>query len=229
MTYYAVFDMNTHVDLLTLRERIPEEEFDYRTLMHALREYVQPRNRISALLRDGSLLRVKKGLYVFGKRLRGRPVSRELLSNLIHGPSYVSREYALRFHGLIPEEVHAVTAMTSGRSRRFNTALGLFDYSSLPLSSYAAGVYLASVNERQFFIASAEKALADLVYMQRGLSLRSIAGVERFLRDNLRIDSDDVLRLNASTLRDISACAANKRVRFFSDTILRFLDEAPHE
>ncbi len=221
--------MNTHVDVLTLRERIPEEEFDYQAVMHALREYAQPRNRITAFLRAGSLLRVKKGLYVFGERLRRRPVSRELLSNLMYGPSYVSREYALRYHGLIPEEVHAVTAMTTGRSRSFNTPLGLFDYSSLPLSAYAAGIHLASVNERQFFMASPEKALADMAYVQRGLLLRSRADVEYFLFENLRIDPGDVLRLRASVLHDISASAATQRVRFLSDTVLRILDEAAHE
>ena len=220
--------MITHVDILTLRERIPEEEFDYQAIMHALREYAHPRNRITALLRDGSLLRVKKGMYVFGERLRRRAVSRELLSNLLYGPSYVSREYALRFHGLIPEQVHAVTAMTTGRSRSFNTPLGLFDYSSLPLRAYVAGVELASVNERNFFMASAEKALADMTYMQRGLVLRSRADVEHFLYDSLRIDPDNLLQLRASILRDISESATTQRVRFLSDMVLRILGEAAH-
>ena len=221
--------MDTHVDILTLRERIPEEEFDYQAIMHALREYAQPRNRITAFLRDGSLLRVKKGLYVFGERLRRRPISRELLSNLIFGPSYVSREYALVFHGLIPEQVLAVTAMTTGRSRSFKTPLGLFDYSSLPLSAYTSGIDLVTVNERSFFMASAEKALADMAYVQRGLLLRSRHDVERFLYENLRIDPDDVLRLRPSILHDISAGAATRRVRFLSDTVLRIIGEAAHE
>ncbi len=221
--------MDTHVDILTLRERIPEEEFDYQAIMHALREYAQPRNRITAFLRDGSLLRVKKGLYVFGERLRRRPISRELLSNLIFGPSYVSREYALVFHGLIPEQVLAVTAMTTGRSRSFKTPLGLFDYSSLPLSAYTSGIDLVTVNERSFFMASAEKALADMAYVQRGLLLRSRPDVERFLYENLRIDPDDVLRLRPSILHDISAGAATRRVRFLSDTVLRIIGEAAHE
>jgi predicted transcriptional regulator of viral defense system len=215
--------MDTQIDILTLRERISEEEFDYQTLLHALREYSRPRNRITTLLREGDIIRVKKGIYVFGQRLRRRPVSRELLSNLLYGPSYVSREYALRYHGLIPEEVYSLTAVTTGRSRSFRTPLGLFDYAYLPLSAYVTGITLATVEERNFFIASPEKALTDLVHMQRGLQLRSAGDVERFLFDNLRIDADDLQRLNPIVLQEISETAASRRVRYLTGYLLRNL------
>jgi len=56
----------------------------------------RPRDRVTALLRDGHILRVKKGLYV--KNDRKEPFSREILANLIDGPSYLSLEYALAYH-----------------------------------------------------------------------------------------------------------------------------------
>nr|HOP40619.1 hypothetical protein [Geobacteraceae bacterium] len=102
-----------------LLNKIPHEEFDYQTLLDAVRDYAQPRMKISSLLAKGVIVRVKKGLYIFGEAQRRRPFCRELLANLIYGPSYISLEYALHYHGLTPERVEAVTSVTCGRSRSF--------------------------------------------------------------------------------------------------------------
>ena len=40
------------------------------------------------------------------------PLSREVLANLIYGPSYISLEYGLQHYGLIPERVEIVTSVT---------------------------------------------------------------------------------------------------------------------
>jgi hypothetical protein len=221
--------MTTQVDIQTLRERITEEEFDYQTLMHALREYVRPRNRVTALLRSGDIIRIKKGLYVFGQRFRRRPVSRELLSNLMYGPSYVSREYALRFHGFIPEQVHTLTAMTTGRSRSFHTPLGDFAYTSIPLSAYPVGIVRENAGGRGFYLAAPEKALADHVYAQSNLQLRSVGDVERFLLDNLRIEASDLQKLNLSMLKEIFTTSASKRVQFLMNYLVRLLESNKDE
>ena len=68
-----------------LRQLIPREEFDYQTLLSYLQGYDYPRDKITDLLRKGVIIRVKKGLYVFGELYRRRPVSREALANLMYG------------------------------------------------------------------------------------------------------------------------------------------------
>ena len=73
-----------------LRNRILYNEFDYLTLLSALRDYRYPRDRITKLLRQGTIIRVKKGLYVLGEGERRGPVYKEILANLIYGPSYIS-------------------------------------------------------------------------------------------------------------------------------------------
>ena len=97
-----------------LRQRVGREEFDYQALMAALPEYANPRDKVTVLLRRGDIIRVKKGFYVFGDELRRRPYSRELLANLIYGPSFVSLDSALSFHGLIPERVEVVAFRPRG-------------------------------------------------------------------------------------------------------------------
>ncbi|MGD0626568.1 MAG: hypothetical protein ABSB32_17880 [Thermodesulfobacteriota bacterium] len=68
------------------------------------------------MLRRKDIIRVKKGLYIFGETYARRPFSREVLANVIYGPSYVSLDYALHYHGLIPERVEAVISIP-GRTR----------------------------------------------------------------------------------------------------------------
>ena len=73
-----------------LRKQIPAEEFDYQTLLDGLKEYSRPRDKITDMLRKKMLIRVKKGIYVFGETYALGPFSREVLANMIYGPSYVS-------------------------------------------------------------------------------------------------------------------------------------------
>ena len=96
-----------------IRQKIHLEVFDYQVLMDALAEYRKPRDRITRLLSGGEIVRIKKGLYCFGEAFRREPIIREHLANMIYGPSYVSLEYALSYHGLIPERVETVTSVTT--------------------------------------------------------------------------------------------------------------------
>ena len=61
---------------LDIRDQVRLDWLDYQQLVAILSHYAKPRDRISALLADGSLVRVRKGLYVFGERYRRAPISR---------------------------------------------------------------------------------------------------------------------------------------------------------
>ena len=123
-----------------LRKRVNGEEFDYQMVMDVLHDYHKPRAKIGAWLKNKTLLRVKKGLYVFGEAVAKRPYSREILANLIYGPSYISLDYALHYYGLIPERVETVTSCTLGRGRLFSTPVGRFLYRHIPKDAYAQGI-----------------------------------------------------------------------------------------
>lgn len=49
-----------------LRNLALTEEIDYNFIKHALCKYKHPRVKINDLLKKGKIIRVKKGLYVFG-------------------------------------------------------------------------------------------------------------------------------------------------------------------
>jgi predicted transcriptional regulator of viral defense system len=84
-----------------LRAKVPYEETDYVALKNALSQYSNIRAKITSLLKSGELIRVKKGLYVFGPTEAKEPYSKEILANLIYGPSYISLDYALSLYGIV--------------------------------------------------------------------------------------------------------------------------------
>ncbi|HSV96463.1 MAG TPA: hypothetical protein VLM75_05945 [Spirochaetota bacterium] len=184
--------------------QIPYPEFDYLALMNALRDYRYPRDRVTKLLASGRIVRVKKGLYILGDKLRAGPFSREILANLIYGPSYISLEYALSYHQMIPEWVRNVTSVTSAKNKSFTTPVGVFTYRHLPVSLFTSGVRSIPMSDgRSFLIATPEKAIADILYFAGGLS--SKAEVEDFLFENMRIDEEAVERLDVDALEKIVA------------------------
>jgi hypothetical protein len=186
-----------------LREAVPYEEFDYQVLLDALREYRKPRDKISQLLASGEIIRVKKGIYVFGQPWRRGLISTEVLANLISGPSYISREFALAHYGLIPERVHEITSMSRAKSRTFDTPLGRFSYTHLSLARYRPGVTLRPLDSRRScFFATPEKALADTLYLQPHISTR--ADMLEHLQENMRIERDDLAQLDVPLLKTIA-------------------------
>lgn len=204
-----------------LFNNIPYEEFDYQTLLGALTGYAQPRMKISSLLAKGTIIRVKKGLYVLGESQRRRPYCRELLANLIYGPSYVSLEYALHYHGLTPERAETVTSVTCGRSRSFDTPVGMFSYRMIPMEAFRTGMDRVEVAGRSFLIAIPEKALADRIVAERGAGITTQKELHGYLLDNLRIDPTSLRGLDAARLAEITRHYRSRRVKLLADLVGR--------
>ncbi len=207
-----------------LRNKIPLEEFDYQTLMGALDDYARPRDKVTALLAKGVIIRVKKGLYIFGSDYRKRPYSREILANLLYGPSCVSGDYALAWHGLIPERVETLTSVTSKRNKTFTTPVGVFSYHTLPAATLSVGMQRIELSDGSaFLLASSEKALADKLYCERGLQLNSQKECLEYVVDSLRIDKSSLLKLDLSLLEKLALAYRSRRVKLLAGGVRRWL------
>ena len=208
-----------------LREAIPQEEFDYQTLMQGLKNYASPRDKVTDLLEKGIIIRVKKGLYLFGQPYRRRPISREVIANLLYGPSYISLEYALQYHGLIPEAVETLTSVTTGRSRRFRTPVGTFTYRAIPLRAFRTGMDLVQADDgRTFLIATPEKALADKLVAERGIGIKDVPAMREYLAENLRIPPGELGRLDRERMEQIAASYRSRRILILA----RLVEEDQH-
>ncbi|MFT4551913.1 MAG: putative transcriptional regulator of viral defense system [Chlamydiales bacterium] len=186
-----------------LRKNALVEEFDHNLLMDCLKSYSQPYKKVTRLLASEDIIRVKKGLYVFGEEYAKEPYSTEVLANLIYGPSYISLEFALSWYGLIPERVYTVTSMTTRKNKLFKTPVGRFSYKYLNPKKYSVSVDLIALSEhRNVLMATKEKALCDFISQQKGFT--NLQDMSDFLFENMRIDPEIFYTLRKAELKKIN-------------------------
>jgi hypothetical protein len=197
-----------------LRQKAPGEELDYGFLMDCLKVYKNPRVKLNHLLKIQALIRVKKGIYIFGKNFTKRPYSSEILANMIYGPSYVSLEWACQYYHLIPERVTTVTSVTTQRSRQFQTPLGLFTYDHLNSKVFPHGVSLMNIaGKEQALFATKEKALTDLLVVRRG-GFSSKKHFMETLFEDLRVEEEDLQSLDLGLLKEIYTAYPHTAVHY---------------
>lgn len=198
--------------LLNISRSSGPDIVDYQQVTSMLEGYAKPRDRISALLKKEELVRVRKGLYVLGERYRRSPVVREQLANVIYGPSYVSLDYALSYHGMIPERIEEMTSVTTGKMRRFETPFGIFTYRPLPVERYEPGIIWGGSAPSRFLIASPEKALIDKVWCDKRFKPGRKADFSDYLFDDLRIEPSRLVDLDADLLAQIASAYRSRKI-----------------
>lgn len=210
----------TKVDSFHLRKAISREEFDYTLLKGVLSDYSAPRQKINELIRAGIIVRVKKGIYVFGPEYNNAPVCRESLANLIYGPSCISLEYALAYHGLIPERVEVVTSVTPKRDKEFTTPVGKFTYTYLGIRKYSHGIEQAWIDSNHpVLMASAEKALCDYMVLNKVPDIPDSAAAKKFLETDLRIERDNWKRFDPNNLWKLNRFYRNKNIEYVMEVL----------
>lgn len=130
------------------------------------------KNQLSKWVKNGKLTRLRRGKYVLNDPYQKQQPSVYFISNSLLRPSYVSLETALQYHGLIPEAVAQIRAMTPKHGREWTTKLGTFKYVSLKQERFWGYEQYTGPNERgeqnSFYMARPEKALLDLFYVETG-------------------------------------------------------------
>ena len=177
-------------------------------------KYKAPKNKLLQLERRGIYHKVVKGLY---ETELNTPAM--VLAASVYGPSYISFESAMEYWGLIPERVVAVTSATTckNRRKRFDSSFGTFFYRDVPLPVFPYEVYIKSEGSRNFLIAGREKALCDRLYQETPLS--SGKTLEQFLFQNLRIEENDFLSLDARILLELCPLYRSKNLKLLESFI----------
>ena len=201
---------------MSIEQRLAEFQdipVPHHTVASLLRDYKRPNDKISEWLAEQKLIPIKRGLYVVSPALTGGLISLPLVANALYGPSYVSLEFALNHHGLIPEAVHQITSVTTRRAKTYDTTLGRFSYQTLPMKVYPIGVQSVKNDMGHFYMmASPEKALCDMLMLTPNLNVHSVGALVTLLELDWRIDVDELKQFERVLIRDIVQAGFKTRV-----------------
>ena len=105
-------------------------------LLLELSDYGTPKTRIQRMVKNGALVKIRRGLYETNPN-----VPAYLLAGVVYSPSYISFSYALSHYGLIPKRVEIYTSATfaKNRNKMFQTPFGNFTYRDIPKAAYPYG------------------------------------------------------------------------------------------
>jgi len=130
--------------------------------------------------KGGTIVRIKRGLYSFPDALPPELY----LANKLYNPSYVSREFALSYHGIIPETVYEITSVTTKATRRFETVGKIYSYRRIKKTAFT-GYTVEKQGGFTFRIADIEKAFVDSLYYRVLFNKKPIS---RFDKNKININ-----------------------------------------
>lgn len=186
-------------------------------------DYVNPAARISRMVQEGRLVQITRGLYETDRTTPGH-----FLAGAIYGPSYLSFEFALSWHNLIPETVRAFTSATcgKGRKKRYDTAFGVYTYRDIPMSAFPYGICLYAENGYGFMLASPEKAVCDKLYTCSPCANRK--ELLQLLFDDLRIDENIFYNTNRDEMLELAGLYRTQNHRLLISTLKEMTRHESH-
>ncbi|GAB4027348.1 MAG: hypothetical protein Fur0011_5160 [Candidatus Microgenomates bacterium] len=128
----------------------------------------QTKNLVVKLVRNGWLIRIKKGLYAISD-LSNRgflSLSPYVVANLLVKESYVSFESALAYHGMFDQLTSKIISVSTSKFK--DTSLNNIEYDFLNVKDqFFFGWQEVIVDNQTVKIAHAEKALVDIIHFHR--------------------------------------------------------------
>jgi len=171
---------------------------------------------------SGEVIRLKPGTFLLQRGYRKTDPHPFVVAALLHAPSHVSLETALAYHGMIPEAVYQTASVTAARSRSFETPIGLFTFQRVPAASPRAGVRIEKLGSSAWaFVATPLRAIADLVYLRPSVSWKG-EGLG-FLTGSMRIEEEDLARIEPAVFEEILESVRSRRVRAFLEGLRKEL------
>lgn len=166
---------------------------------------------VKRAIAGGEIIHIRRGLYCLAPKFQKKKINFNALAQHIYGPSYISLESALSWHGWIPEAVYTLASVSSGKSKEFKTPMGAFSYNRVPQKIFYSGVERLTDEAGDIFLmASPLKALADYVYVNK----KDWAGLKPPV-ESLRIESEEFESITPDVFDDLIENYTSLRVRKF--------------
>ena len=173
------------------------------------------RRQLSRWRHAGKIIQLRRGLYCLAPPFQKVKPHPFLVANRMVPASYVSLQSALANYGMIPEYVPVTTSVTTRRPDRWETPLGIFDFRHIQIDFFTGYQRVDLGEKQQAFIATPEKALLDLVYLEPGGDLLDYL-VEMRLENLSRLDWQVFERL-AGRIEKPKLTRAAKKIRKMAD------------
>ncbi len=184
-----------------------------------LKEYyhnlADPKGRIARDVKNGKLIPLVKGIYETDSN-----AFPPYLAQFIYGPSYISFDFVLHYHNLIPEAVYNIITCASFNKRKIKTytnKFGTFIYKDVPLAVFYLGVIVKIEGTYSYQIATPEKALCDKLYTIS--PVQSVDDLKMLLFDDLRIDEDKFNALNKQDILKLAPLYRSKNLNLLEKLI----------
>jgi predicted transcriptional regulator of viral defense system len=177
------------------------------------------RLQLSRWTKKGQIFQLRRGLYAIAppyQKVKPHPF---VIANRLQRASYVSAQSALAFYDLIPDTVNVTISVTAGRPERLATPLGSFDFRHIK-PNLLRGYQMIDLNGQQTLVATPEKALLDLVYLQPG------GETPEYLRE-LRLQN--LNRLNMDLLKKQADVFGKPKLRKAVEVITRLIQNETKE
>ncbi len=116
----------------------------------------------SRYVKEGIIIRLKRDLYTLPERWDYfLPDEKFLIANILQSPSYISLQTALSYYEISTQiQQDFIESVALKRTKQVNVKGTVFQFSKLKKD-----LYFGFVRKEGFFIALAEKALLDAIYL----------------------------------------------------------------
>lgn len=164
------------------------------------KDKVDVNGKIRRDVKNGKLFPIVRGLYETNPNVPG-----SRLAQFIYGPSYLSFDFILHAHGLIPEAVYnTFTCATYNKKKikKYTNRFGTYIYRDVPKEVFRLGVIYFDENPYSYQVATIEKALCDKLYTIS--PVKNVSELRRLLFDDLRIDETKFNELKKNDLLQIA-------------------------
>ncbi|MEO8637273.1 MAG: hypothetical protein ABI430_00005 [Candidatus Taylorbacteria bacterium] len=168
--------------------------------------------QFTSLAKSKQIIRLKNGLYAIANKKN--ELTQENISFRLYQPSYLSLEWALHYHGLIPEIVYTPTSITTRNTRQIKNDFGLFVYRHIKKELFW-GYTIQETGARMFLLAEPEKALLDYIYFNLA-KIQSADDIE-----GLRLNPITLNSLNKEKLAKYAKIFDNKRITKIVESLMK--------
>ena len=149
---------------------------------------------------------MKRNFYVSGNfysKYGAKTSYRFYISNYLLKPSYISKESALQYYGLLTESVeNYFTSVTSSLTRKFENRMGVFEYSKIKrdfFTNFRAVEFEIEDLKLNFLMAEKSKSVFDYLYYRGVRSVKEERELVEIL-DDYRIDADELTKEERSSI-----------------------------